>query len=884
MSTIINGVPMLFTTSTEVGGPTLERFTGVDHLQEWFFFQDAFDFNHVVGVLDIATGTTSGETGVRTGISPPPPPVFGIFVEAYDSITVDYSDSTAPIFIDLQTNPQSGGYAQGDRLVNVFSVIGSDFNDVIRGADNFAFTAQAIFNDPGENALFGGLGNDTLEGRGGADLINGGPGRDTASYESSPERVVVTVNDPSTGAFLASGGAAAGDRLVSIENLIGSAFDDVLTGASNANVLVGGRGNDVLDGKGGIDTVDYSSEAIDHVVVQLRDGVAGTGREFNFSLQQISLDGLLNIENVIGTVGPDIITGNSDDNVLDGGDDNDTLDGGGGNDTLIGGDKDDFLDGGFGNDTLIGGTGVNTAVFTSHDTTLLLFGEINTITLGLNGADGVATRSELFNGVRSIAETDVLRDIADVAGSNRPETITGNEQVNVISGRGGNDVIDGGLGNDTLFGGGGNDTVSFVSHDTGLLAVGPDTIRLGLNGASGSYTRTGVVSNSPLQFGTVETDRLNDFFNVTGSNRAENITGNELGNIIDGRGGTDRIDGGFGNDTLIGGAGIDTVSYASHDAANASGVIITLDTGSTDGRATATVAGQAETDVLRGFENASGSSHADTITGNDQDNTLEGRGGNDTLNGLGGNDTYDFRGTTNLGLDVINDTSGTDRILINSLSDIVDARHGTDDDFDDLIITLNNGTTILINHHFTGSNNVESAVFNDGTSVVLANLNIGGNLPGIIGGSDGDDTLDGRGGDDVLFGNRGKDVLIGGEGNDKLDGGAGRDTLIGGPGDDILTGGHGAGTFVFAPMAPDNPNPGNDVVTDFHFGRDVIDLTAFDTSFRRLDDDHDGRLENGEGDQHISVTIDHGDTVLSFEGGSIRIQDIAHMHASDFLF
>ena len=854
MSSTINGVLVPFTTSTISGGPALQRITGIDHAQEWFFFGPVFDLANLAGSLDFSTGARSGETEHD---------VTGFFVDVFDSITVDYSDSTFSVFIDLQTNPQSGGFASADRLVNVFSIIGSDFNDVIRGADNFAFSGQMIFNDPGENDLFGGLGDDILEGRGGADLINGGPGRDTASYESSPSAVTVTVNDPTTSAFTASGGDAAGDHLFSIENLIGSAFNDRLTGASNSNVLTGGRGSDTLDGKGGIDTADYSPENIDHVVVQLQDGGAGTGGEFSSTTQQISTDTLLNIENVTGTQGNDTITGNSDDNVLDG----------------RGGD--DTLDGGFGDDTLIGGGGTDTASFTSHDTISFPLSEVNTITLGLSGADGVATRSEVFNGLRLIVETDVLRGIANVTGSSRPETITGNELANTLDGGGGSDVIDGGLGNDELFGGDGTNTVTFASHDGVLLAFGLDTIVLGFQGR---YTRLGIISNAPFQIGTVETDELFSFLNVIGSNRAENITGEGHSNTINGRGGNDIIDGAFGNDTLIGGDGIDTVSYASHDRATSSGVTVTLNSGAIDGSGTATVSGQAETDILRGFENVSGSNHADTITGNDQDNTLEGRGGDDTLNGLGGNDTYDFRGTTNLGLDVINDTSGTDRILINSLSDIASARHGTDDDIDDLFIFLTNGTTILINHHFTGTNNVENAVFNDGTSVVLANLNIGGNLPGIIGGSAGDDTLDGRGGDDVLFGAAGKDTLIGGEGNDKLDGGAGRDTLIGGPGDDWLTGGHGRDTFVFAPKALDNPNPGNDVVTDFHFGHDVIDLTAFDTSFRALDDNHNGRLDSGEGDKHIAVTIDHGDTVLNFDGGSIRIQDVMHMHASDFLF
>jgi len=50
-------------------------------------------------------------------------PLFGIFVEAWDRIAVDYSASTYSVFIDLEANPQSGGYAQADRLNNVSAIV-----------------------------------------------------------------------------------------------------------------------------------------------------------------------------------------------------------------------------------------------------------------------------------------------------------------------------------------------------------------------------------------------------------------------------------------------------------------------------------------------------------------------------------------------------------------------------------------------------------------------------------------------------------------------------------------------------------------------------------------------------------------------------------------
>jgi len=44
-----------------------------------------------------------------------------------------------------------------------------------------------------------------------------------------------------------------GDTLTGIENVTGSAFDDVLVGSTLANILAGGGGNDTLTGGAGAD-------------------------------------------------------------------------------------------------------------------------------------------------------------------------------------------------------------------------------------------------------------------------------------------------------------------------------------------------------------------------------------------------------------------------------------------------------------------------------------------------------------------------------------------------------------------------------------------------------------------------------------------------------
>ncbi|HDS1735727.1 retention module-containing protein [Pseudomonas sp. BP8] len=92
-----------------------------------------------------------------------------------------------------------------------------------------------------DDVLLAGAGNDTLD---------GGDGIDTASYASAS--AAVTVDLSVTGQQATGGGGL--DTLVSIENLIGSDFDDRLTGNGADNQLDGGHGNDVLAGGGGSDT------------------------------------------------------------------------------------------------------------------------------------------------------------------------------------------------------------------------------------------------------------------------------------------------------------------------------------------------------------------------------------------------------------------------------------------------------------------------------------------------------------------------------------------------------------------------------------------------------------------------------------------------------
>ncbi|MBK8385776.1 MAG: hypothetical protein IPL11_08975 [Candidatus Accumulibacter sp.] len=106
-------------------------------------------------------------------------------------------------------------------------------------------TAANLSGNSGNNVLYAGAGNNVL---------NGSSGTDTVSYAYGLAGTTgVTVNLAASTAQ-ATGGSGS-DTLLSIENLIGSAYADRLTGNSGANSLSGAAGNDTLDGGTGIDTM-----------------------------------------------------------------------------------------------------------------------------------------------------------------------------------------------------------------------------------------------------------------------------------------------------------------------------------------------------------------------------------------------------------------------------------------------------------------------------------------------------------------------------------------------------------------------------------------------------------------------------------------------------
>ena len=102
----------------------------------------------------------------------------------------------------------------------------------------------------GNDILLSRAGDDILIGGSGGDTVNGGGGNDTASYIGAKARVVADLSAPA-----GNTGDAAGDSYISVENFIGTGFNDNLRGDGAANRIAGGADNDILIGRAGDDTL-----------------------------------------------------------------------------------------------------------------------------------------------------------------------------------------------------------------------------------------------------------------------------------------------------------------------------------------------------------------------------------------------------------------------------------------------------------------------------------------------------------------------------------------------------------------------------------------------------------------------------------------------------
>ncbi|SHL22878.1 M10 family metallopeptidase C-terminal domain-containing protein [Roseibium suaedae] len=634
---------------------------------------------------------------------------------------------------------------------------GSDKIDGNQGDDTLYGDDVGTTSGFGNDELNGGDGNDILVGDLGSDKLDGGAGSDWVYYQNSTSAIRVDLSSRAA----ASGGYAQGDVISNIENILGTRFSDTIAGNGSANFLRGGNSGDTLIGNAGNDTL-WGEQGNDILRGDAGADILNGGAGFDWAYYHLSDaavridlaggavqhgghaegDTLIGIENILGSVHDDIITGNTGANHLRGHLGNDSLIGNEGDDTLWGEAGNDVLRGDAGADVLDGGSGDDWAYYQKSDAAVVV-----------DLSDGATEQG-------GHAQGDTLISIERVLGSTFGDSITGNAGANFLRGFDGNDNLIGNAGDDVLWGEAGND---ILRGDAGA-----DTLDGGAGSDWAYYQNSNAAINVNMADRAAETgghaqgDVLSNIENVLGSFFADTIAGNAganflrgfnsgdmlIGNagndILWGEQGNDILRGDAGADVLNGGEGYDWAYYHLSDAA----VSVDLTQGAVQH------GGHAEGDTLIAIEHVLGSVHDDSIIGNSGANHLRGHLGNDSLVGNGGDDILwgeagddVLRGDA--GSDVLNGGTGNDwayyqksdaAIIVNLLDGL--SEHGGHAEGDTLI----------------GIERVLGSLYDDSIT--------GDNNANFLRGFNGNDTLVGNGGDDILWGELGTDTLTGGTGKD----------------------------------------------------------------------------------------------------------------------
>jgi Ca2+-binding RTX toxin-like protein len=307
--------------------------------------------------------------------------------------------------------------------------------------------------------------------------------------------------------------------------LLGSAGDDVLTGADTADSLSGGDGDDRLIGAKGSDEM-------------------------------------------AGDAGNDTLVWNN-------GDGTDTMDGGVGNDGAeVNGSPtagDAFTLAPDENPGQVKFQRTNLVPFTIHSTTERFL--VN----GLGGNDTLASSDGV--GARTLLSVDGGVGADSLNGSDGPDLLLGGDGNDLLDGGGGDDRIAGDRGTDTMNGGSGDDTLVWNNGDgtdvdngdagrddvevNGAPAAG-DVFAVQPSGGRIRFDRTNLVPFS-LDIGTSETMHANglggdDTISI-GEVGSYDVTaaGGSGSDLLTGGGSSATFRGGSGNDTINAGAGIDAV-------------------------------------------------------------------------------------------------------------------------------------------------------------------------------------------------------------------------------------------------------------------------------------------------------------------------------------
>lgn len=744
---------------------------------------------------------------------------------------VSYAASGA-VNVNLSNTVQDGaGNDAEDDNINAYclNLIGSSNNDTLTGDENNNIIngsdgIDTINGLAGVDKLSGGASNDEIDGGAGNDFIyagtadpdddvtagytEGSSGTDTISYASVTDTdCVVTLDLSANDQHLGITGGSCdrvgeNDLVAGFENIAGGAGDDSLTGSSVANYILGGGGNDTiagaagndeLNGENGNDTIigGAGSDTIECGAGTDTISYTGSPSAVQVDLEAASFAG--------GDAATDVVVTIADCENLAGSSHNDTL--------TSKSAVSNTIEGGAGEDTITCHGEVGENDFVSYE----------------NSA--AAVQVDLALNIAQTSTGDASGDIlsascVNLVGTGYGDTLNGDQNANIINAGNGNDTIEGKEGSDDIDCGDGTDTVTYASSAEGV------TVTLSSSSNSGGDAAVDTIANCENLIGSSNSDTL------TGDAQVNTITGGEEDDLIDGARANDTLDG--GDNGLAG----DTLSYASLTDVDCR-VTIDLSVVGDQGGVVSLVAGggdsacaaAGENDAATGFENATGGSGLDVITGDDNDNTLSGLAGIDAINGgLGddvifggdGNDTleggvgddtiYGGNGNDDIYATISTDTDFNDDVnAVNSIeggagNDTIFGNSGVDD-----IVGGNDNDTIdgaRANDELVGSDGVDTLSYASVTDVdcrVTADLSETADQGGVISmnaGSGGDsscaiageddlantfENLTGGSGNDILTGDSAANIISAGSGNDLVDGKGGNDTLTGSGGSDTLS-------------------------------------------------------------------------------------------------
>lgn len=705
--------------------------------------------------------------------------------------TANFSRFGAAVSVDLLAGPNvttrdgadmeasTGALRTLLKMKTIENIQGTNFDDILVG-------------DSAINQIEGGLGNDIITGNAGDDVLIGGAGIDTLDYSKEiggTRGVEVVMNK--LGAEYATDTFGNRDVLSGFEVVIGTDLTDNIIGNALNNALHGGKGNDKLDGREGDDRL-FGGDGDDNLFGQSGDDVfiggkgadnarAGDGDDlfieelgsgldtydgdadfdtvsyaalttgitvnmdssgdYHAFVSATDKDKLYDIENVIGSLGDDVMNGSIKDNWF----------------SYVGG-----------LDTYDGKSGSDTAVYKYFT---------SAVHVDLLATDTARTRNgtDLKSGTWETITR--MKNMENIVGSDFDDTLIadpgvriGDAVFNMLYGGKGNDTLDGGAGNDFVFGEEGND----------FLINTPTSGKDFLDGGEGfdtlDYSAMTTYVSASLVDGDGD-DVITSIERLLGTDFDDSLRGNAGANVLQGGKGDDLLQAGEGDDILVytddydyfyGEGGNDTADYSLFGSAidldfRLRDAVSTRDTKDWD------VGTDREITLIYSFdvENAIGTDFNDRLIGNAGANMFNGGLGNDLLLGNGGGDMFNYAG----GLDDWNGGAGLDTANFSTYRFAV-------------AVDLTSG----------GAKTKEAANLDTGTLKTLVKLT---NIENIIG-SGFDDELRGDVANNAISGFVGNDKLFGGAGDDTLTGDDGDDVLTGGLGGDTLNGGKGIDTASYA--------------------------------------------------------------------------------------